>query len=277
MKLLDKIKAINVEPQELAICWLGQAGYCLKDAGGHILMLDPYFTNCGEKMRGFKRLSARLIDPAEATPDYYVTTHLHFDHFDYEAIPVVARNSPKTLFIGPGRCVEQLEEAGVNPGQCYRLDCGDTYMDEAVKVTAVWADHGSMAPEAIGVLLEMGGHCLYFSGDTAFHEDLFQTVSAFHPEVAFLSVNGQFGNMNAEEGVKAARLTGARYAVPCHIWTFMEHQGDGNLYAFWKGVDEQTSCTPRCFSQGEIQVLNRAGELIESENSVYEIYESNTL
>lgn len=275
MKLLDIIRTTKVGRQELAICWLGQAGFCLKDMDGHILMFDPYFSNCGERMRGFKRLSAKLVDPAEAAPHYYITTHLHFDHFDYDAIPVVAQNSPHTFFLGPSPCMERLVQSGANPQMCCCLNCGDMYEDETISVRAVWADHGLMAPEAIGVLLEMGGHRLYFSGDTAFHEDLFRTVASFRPEIVFLSVNGQFGNMDAQEGVEAARLIGAKYAVPCHIWTFMEHQGD--LYGFWKGIEKLPECTPRCFSQGEIQLLDQAGRLTERENAVYELYEGDSL
>ena len=92
-------------------------------------------------------------------------------------------------------------------------------------IRAVMADHGTMAPDAIGAL---GGVCrssALFSGDTAFHSELFQEIRIFEPDIAVLSVNGAFGNMNAEEGAAAAELTGARYAVPCHFWTFMEHGG----------------------------------------------------
>ena len=37
MKLLEEIQAMRTEPGELMICWLGQAGACLKDAEGRIV------------------------------------------------------------------------------------------------------------------------------------------------------------------------------------------------------------------------------------------------
>ena len=120
-------------------------------------------------------------------------------------------------------------------------------------VEAATADHGTMAPDAIGVLLEMGGHRLYFSGDTAFHEELFCGVAKFQPEIVFMSVNGKFGNMNAEEGARAAELTGARYAVPCHCWTFAEHGGDPGLFC---ECLRGGRCVPVCFRQGEAQTLD---------------------
>lgn len=60
---------------ELMICWLGQAGYLLKDSCGRTLAVDPYLTNCGEQIRGFKRLSPILLQPENFAPDYYVITH----------------------------------------------------------------------------------------------------------------------------------------------------------------------------------------------------------
>lgn len=64
------------------------------------MVLDPYLTECGERIRGFKRLSPMLIAPEELAVDYYVTSHLHFDHFDYDAIPIVAQCTKRTLFSG---------------------------------------------------------------------------------------------------------------------------------------------------------------------------------
>ena len=119
----------------------------------------------------------------------------------------------------------------------------------------------------------MEGHRIYFSGDTAFHEELFRQVGeAYQPEVAFMSINGQFGNMTGEEGARAAELCGARYGVPCHIWTFMEHRGDP--YTFCKALENSESCKVRCFSQGEIQVLKSSNELIEMKKEIiaYESY-----
>ena len=207
MNLAEEIRRTQVSQGELMICWLGQAGYLLKDGHGCTLAVDPYLTNCGERIRGFKRLSPMLLPAEDFAPDYYVITHTHFDHLDYDAIPVVKERSPKTQFFGPTSCLDVLAEMGVEKSRCHRLDRGMRYGDRRVLVEAATADHGTMAPDAIGVLLEMGGHRLYFSGDTAFHEELFCGVAKFQPEIVFMSVNGKFGNMNAEEGARAAELT----------------------------------------------------------------------
>ena len=253
MNLAEEIRTLTVPADYLGICWRGQAGFLLKDNRGTTMVLDPYLTECGERIRGFKRLSPMLISPAELQPDYYLATHLHFDHFDYDAIPVIAERSPQTLFLGPSSCQEKLREIGIPAQRRCRLDSGECYQDDRVMVQAVPADHGSMAPDAIGVFVEFSGHKLYFSGDTAFHRKLFLEIAEFHPDISVLSVNGAFGNMDATEGAVAAELTGAKFAIPCHFWTFAEHGGLPG--EFCQQLLERGRCQPLCFRQGEIQVV----------------------
>lgn len=265
MNLAEDIRSIYLGPGELAICWLGQAGFVLKDHQGTVVAIDPYLTNCGERIRGFKRLSPMLLQPEDLHPDYHIVTHLHFDHFDYDAIPVIAKESPKTRFLGPSSCIGQLKEMGIDPARCQRLDRGECYEDERVKIWGLLADHGAMAPDAIGVLAELGGHRLYFSGDTAFHEELFRQVAEFHPDLAAMSVNGHFGNLTAKEGAEAVKLTGARYATPCHCWTFAEHGGDpGEFCERLLGANGVQSV---CFRQGEVRVLDRDNNFLRRKES----------
>ena len=112
MSLAENIRRTGVLPGELAVCWLGQAGFLLKDCQGKVLVIDPYLSNCGEQMRGFKRLSPILLAPEELTPDYYLITHLHFDHFDYETVPKILERGTSPLFLGPSSCREKLLELG---------------------------------------------------------------------------------------------------------------------------------------------------------------------
>ena len=109
MSLAENIRRTGVLPGELAVCWLGQAGFLLKDCQGKVLVIDPYLSNCGEQMRGFKRLSPILLAPEELTPDYYLITHLHFDHFDYETVPKILERGTSPLFLGPSSCREKLK------------------------------------------------------------------------------------------------------------------------------------------------------------------------
>lgn len=263
--LAKEIRDTQVAQGELAVCWLGQAGFLLKDDTGFQVVIDPYLTNCGEEIRSFKRMTPMLLSPEELEPDYYITTHIHFDHFDEEAIRTVARTQPKTMFFGPGSCMELLAKIGVDEKRCVLMDVGAEYEAGHVYLKALYADHGQMAPDAIGVIARMGQHCLYFSGDTAYHERIFREAADFRPGLAAFSVNGEFGNLNAEEGAQAACVTGCQYAVACHCWTFLEHRGDPGR--FYRLLEEQNDVQPLPFRHGEILIRDRTGKFYKPEGS----------
>ena len=257
MCLTAEIEEAVISPGELGIFWLGQAGFLIKDHRDRTFVIDPYLTDCGYRIRGFKRVSPMPIRPEDFKPDYYLTTHLHFDHFDYDAIPIVAERS-NARFFGPSSCTHQMHEMGIAPERCVTMELEVPYeIDPEFRITAVKADHGDMAPDAIGVILEAGGWCLYFSGDTALHTDWCEKIArTYHPDIAFLSINGAFGNMNAEEGAQAADLLGVQQAVPCHFWTFTEH--GGNPQQFKDLLAQHPVCRPCCMRQGEMLVLKPA-------------------
>lgn len=257
MTLAAEIQNTVVASGELAVIWLGQAGFLLKDENDRQFVIDPYLSDCGNKIRGFKRISPMLLAPEELTPDYYLTTHLHFDHFDYDSIQQVAENSD-SIFLGPSSCINQMYMMGIDPGRCVTLEPGACFQRDGFKLTGVDADHGDMAPDEIGAVVEMGGHCLYFSADTALHPDWCEAVRVkFHPEAAFLSINGAFGNMNADEGARAAALLGVKLAVPCHFWTFTEHGGEPQRF---KDLLAEGDCAPYCMRQGELMLLPAQAE-----------------
>ncbi|MDO4621435.1 MAG: MBL fold metallo-hydrolase [Eubacteriales bacterium] len=224
MGLANDIASTWVNEGELAIFWLGQAGFLLKDSSGRQLVIDPYLSDYGERMRGFKRISPKLISPSDLKPDYYLISHHHFDHLDYDSVPIIA-SCKKTLFTAPASCVEELRKMGIREEQYIEVEPGSRLLLGDIIVDVVDADHGTMAPDAIGYIVEMGGHRIYFSCDTSYREDIFSVVKELHPDIAVVCINGQFGNMNAEEGAKAAAFVGADLAIPCHYWTFLEHCG----------------------------------------------------
>ena len=265
MELSERLAAACAGPGELVICWLGQAGFYLKDQAGTVFLIDPYFSNCGERIRGFKRLSAQLCRPEELRPDYYCITHTHFDHYDVDAVPVFIAQSDCS-FAGPDSCIAALERDGAPRERLRRLNAGATDTFRSLRITAVKADHGDMAPDAIGVLLEMGGHRIYFSGDSAYHADWNAELRGWKPEIACLSINGRFGNMDAVQGAETALELGVRTAIPCHFWTFAEHGGDPGLFCQQL---EGSACRALPLRQWEIWVVPPI-EQGENENGDHE-------
>lgn len=244
------LSSVRVPQGEAAICWLGQAGFWIKDSEGTTFVIDPYLSDCGRRIRGFKRLSAQLFTIDLLKPDYYCITHTHFDHFDFDTIPH-ALQSTQCRFAGPATCQHELEKLGVPTSRRVLLSAGDSDHYRGIHVEAVPADHGTMAPDAIGVLLYVGQHIIYFSGDTAYHPEWNKGLRTKKPDIGCLSMNGAFGNMNAQQAACTAAELGLRVAIPCHFWTFAEHGGDP--FAFSEYLRKDTpSCNPLLMRQGEV-------------------------
>jgi len=253
MNLAEAIRTARIRSGELAIFWIGQAGFILVDSAGRVLAIDLYLTDCGERIKGFKRLSPKMLSPTELRPDYYLITHQHFDHLDYDAIPIIASDR-NTVFCGPPSCIEALRKDDIQEEQCIVMNPGDKVLFDGVKVTAVAADHGGMVPDAVGYVVEMGGHSIYFSGDTSYRPTNNQTVAKLEPDIAVVCINGQFGNMDALEGAKTVIDVGAKRAIPCHFWTFAEHGGNPKEFMEYLTQHSMT-CIPKCMCYGEMLVV----------------------
>lgn len=251
MNLAKELLETRVSAGEIAVCWTGQAGFILKDNSRRTLAIDLYLTDCGERYKGFKRIAPKLLSPMEVAPDYYLITHTHFDHLDYDAIPIIA-SAGRTMFIGPFSVAEKLREMMIPEERIMCMDYGDTVLMDGIRVTSVYADHNHMVPESFGYIVDMGGHRLYFSGDTCYREDIFEKVSQMEPDIFIGCTNGMFGNMSAEEAAKAAILVRAKAAIPCHFWMFMEHHGSPWEFADYLKKNSDT-CRPFIFRQGEIR------------------------
>jgi L-ascorbate 6-phosphate lactonase len=229
VRLAQKIHDVQVEKGSLAIFWIAQAGFVFKTDSGKVIYIDPYLSNCVNRMLsaeyyGFKRIMQTPIEPEEVDADWVVCTHFHPDHFDYDAIPVFARNL-RIRFVGAPDCRTEFEKLGVDQNRVSILQKGQTLNFGDFKLTGVAADHGELAPDALGVLLQVGDIKVWQVADTAYRPDLWQDIFQMGIDVIIPPINGAFGNL---DGIEAARLAGdarAKVAIPCHFWMFAEHGG----------------------------------------------------
>ncbi|GAG11888.1 unnamed protein product, partial [marine sediment metagenome] len=51
-------------------------------------------------------------------------------------------------------------------------------------------------------------------------------VVSMKPKVMIPVINGKFGNMDPLEAALLTRDVQAKIVIPCHFWTFAEHNGD---------------------------------------------------
>jgi len=154
-----------------------------------------------------------------------VCTHEHLDHMDTDALPTVAKKS-RAHFAGLMECFREFKKMGIPDERCHLLEVGKQVVHDSIRVTAVFADHGELAPDAVGVVLELDGVMVYHTGDTAYHPRGFQEAINMRPDVFIPCINGRYGNLNAEEAALLTREVNPRLAIASHFWMFIEHNGD---------------------------------------------------
>ncbi len=224
-KWVKHVETEKVSGGSLAIYWLAQAGFIFKSAQGETVYVDPYFSDVVEKAFGFRRMMACPLAPEEVVADLVACTHEHLDHMDMEALPVMARN-PRTNFAGPRECVKEFRKMGIPEECCHVLEEGKTIAFGRTKVTAVYADHGELAPDAVRIVFDFDGIKAYHTGDTAYRPEAFGRALELKPDILIPCINGRYGNMDAREAALLAGLCQPRVVIASHFWMFVEHGGD---------------------------------------------------
>jgi L-ascorbate 6-phosphate lactonase len=207
-----------------ALYWLGGAGIALQAPDGRSIFVDPYLSDLCERRHGFRRLTPPPLLATDAAPATWIATHHHADHLDVDAIAVSPARE-RAAFAAPPSCVEGLTAAGVAVSRVTALRPGMAVRAGPARIRAVPADHGPLAPDAVGVVVDFGGLRLYHAGDTAYRDDIVAAVGALAPQVAVLPINGRYGNLTPDEAARAAARLGVRVAAPCHYWLLAEHGG----------------------------------------------------
>lgn len=213
-----------------SLFYVVQAGFVLKSKKGTTMGVDLYLTDCVERYDGFKRLSPKVMDPS--TPlDYVVASHWHLDHFDIDAMPLLMSNR-KTRLVCCEDCKEHVETLNLDRSRVTYVKTGDTIRCNDILVRAVFCDHGTGAPQAVGFVFEADGYKIYLAGDTALRLDKAPEIAQFGPfDVMMAPINGAFGNLNEAENVALCAYHQPRLSVPCHFWTFAEQHGDPGVWA----------------------------------------------
>ncbi|MDR2745982.1 MAG: MBL fold metallo-hydrolase [Treponema sp.] len=200
-----------------SLTWYGQAAFLLRSETAS-LIIDPYFSDsCA--VQGFIRLYAPPVRKGELAVDYVLSTHDHGDHLDVETLRDYLEWK---YFTGPSSCVAHVEREGFPAEKLRPLNRGDRIKAGDIELSAVHAEH---TEDSIGVIAEVQGKRLYFSGDTLMNPALF-AVADKKPDAGFLCINGKFGNMTWQEAVVFAHALKLKAAYPCHYDLFAVNAED---------------------------------------------------
>ena len=200
----------------MKIRFWGQSGYVIRTEKTQII-LDPYLSDSVNRVAGRPRALPIPILPRDICCDAVVCTHDHLDHLDPDTVAAIPKGQFFITTSEGKRHLDQLGQTNVTA-----LLVGDSITVGDMVITAFFADH---TVEAFGLIVEGEGKTLYFSGDTLFNEKLFD-IAGYHPDLAFICINGRLGNMNAQEAVQLANIIGAGVSIPNHYDMFASNSED---------------------------------------------------
>lgn len=211
----------------------GQAGYIIQSSSGKRLGIDLYLSHCVEREEGhigFKRLLPQLFKPEELNLDVIIATHPHYDHFDMDAMPELMQNNKTKLFASLN-CEREVDAIGLTSDFITYVKPGDEAEEDAFKIYFINCDHGTGAPDAVGVIIEVDGKRILEVGDTCLHLDWIENYLQYGEiDVLIAPINGAYGNLNEEECALLSKVLKPKLTIPCHYGMFASHGGNPGLF-----------------------------------------------
>jgi len=212
---------------------VGQAGFIIKSKSGQLLGIDMYLSNCLERVEGhigFKRLLPKILSPQDLIFDVIVATHPHYDHFDMDSVPWLMDNGRTKLYASV-ECESEMKKLQMTNERVIYVKPGENYVVGDFTLDFVSCDHGTGAPDAVGVLVTVDGKRIFEAGDTCLRLDYVEEYLKRGPIDVFIApINGAYGNLNEQD---CARLSGElrpKLTIPCHYGMLAVHGGNPGLF-----------------------------------------------
>lgn len=244
--LAKEIKKTKVPKGHVNITWLGQSGFLFKTDNDKIILLDAYLSDYCERIINFKRITPNILNIEELNIDYIITSHDHPDHFDSDAIPLIMKNS-SCILIGPESCIKHSKEMGLDNERLSLIGEGELKNFNDFKIKGVFCDHGESAKDTLGYILYFNDIKVYFASDTAFTPGKMSSVIMEKPKIAILPINGAYGNLDPVEAAFYAKIIKSEITIPCHFWTFIEHD--------FGGPRDFMGAMKKFYPEGEVKIL----------------------
>lgn len=214
-----QVLELTVEPGTVACVWLGQAGFLFKSPSGALVMLDPYLSDYAEQQWNMPRAIPPAIDLNAIKPNLLLSSHWHEDHLDQPVIRHWATHDPG-VFVGPGDSYFRAIAWGWPKDKAARLERGESFTFQDTTITATFARHEALAPDAVGFLMNFDGVKVWDVADTEYDARL-RPMRDERIDVAMIPINGVGGNLNVYEAALLLWQVQPKVAIPMHynMWT----------------------------------------------------------
>jgi L-ascorbate 6-phosphate lactonase len=240
--LMERFSDFEPSSGQVALWWLGQAGFLYR-ASGVTALLDPFLAP-----HEGRRFETMLLPDTATGIDVIMCSHEHIDHFDARSIPALAAASPGACIVVPRPIVSMVTELGIAEDRVIGTQPGEKVEIEGVWIHPVPARHGVEIDDAytfgtelsdglvryLGFVLESDGVRLYHAGDTILYDGMAEGLRDIGVDVAMLPINGRdsyresaglVGNLDERESAFLTREMGAETLIPMHYELFAHNRG----------------------------------------------------
>jgi L-ascorbate 6-phosphate lactonase len=220
---MKSIRSYTVARGMVALWFLGQNGFLLKDDAGFLVGIDPYLSDsCASGLRGSPRVErSRLlpvfVEPEDYEADLVLITHSHQDHVDPETIKYL-KDRETRRFVAPWKAASELVSLGVPVARVATIHPGETMEVEGLRLLSTFAEPTDASDLChSGFLLRFpNGKTFYNTGDTANSPLVGEDLKGSCIDFMTVCVNGGYGNLSHWEAAGLAGRVGPKKAMPCH-------------------------------------------------------------
>ena len=217
---LASVRRARVGRDEIALWYIGGAGYILRTAGC-TLLIDPFLGPSGppDWLREVPPAFAPESVGELGSLDAVLISHEHGDHADETALAAIARHTDAPV-IGSRESIAVAENIGVPAARLSVVGTDATFEIGDVRA-ATTAAFDPLATGCLGYVLEAGGVSLLHCGDSLYFEGFAEFGQRWHIDVLCVSVGfnppGKTLYMDESDAARAARDCGARILIPQHF------------------------------------------------------------
>lgn len=233
---MREIHEFRVPENAIAVWFLGQNGFILKDATSPLIGIDLYLTNsCADlNTQSPFRLDRQLpifVEPEDLDVDVFLTTHSHQDHADPETIRRLNKTR-RIPFIGPFDSVRVYEECGVPEQSIHLIHPGESLCFGTTSIEATFAVPTDATDlNHTGALIRFGSGITFLnSGDTAWADRLPELLPR-DIDVCTICINGGYHNLHPEDAARIICAVRPSVTIPCHYDMMINNVGSPEKFA----------------------------------------------
>jgi len=192
----------------LKITFHGHSTFTLSDGSSKVL-IDPFFTGNPQAKVAADDISCSHV----------LLSHGHEDHMS-DAVSIASRCDATVH--ATFEITSALEREGLsktepaNAGGRVKTVFGSVSFTPAFHSSSFNGEYMGMP---LGIIIEIGTHTVYFTGDTSLFSDMKLIKELYTPDVLILPIGDRF-TMGPEHGTIAADWIGADVTIPCHYGTW---------------------------------------------------------